>query len=121
MVICARQTPFNFPALPTQLLFPLALHHPSTFTVLQHLPSPDLLSQGMGPALTLDVWPDVGVKGTKVTFPCASVEGVNGSHLVVPDSVTSDSTNLLVKLGPMVVKNVTVIEGVIIGSPVNLG
>ena len=66
--------------------------------------------------------PGEGVNGTRVTDPGAYVEGVNGRCLVVPDSVISVMTNLLVKFDPIMVKNENVCDGVTreVGKPVKL-
>lgn len=62
----------------------------------------------------------VGVKGISVTDPGATVVGVNGKYLVVPDSVIIVIANLLVKLVPIVVKIENVAGGVAgeVGKPV---
>ena len=61
---------------------------------------------------------DAGVKGTTITEPGATVVGVNGKYLVVPDSVIIVIGNLLVKLVPIVVK-IENMDG-IGGKPVKL-
>ena len=63
-----------------------------------------------------------GVKGTNVTEPGATVVGVNGKYLVVPDSMIIVITNLLVKLLPIVV-NIENVAGAVageVGKPVKL-
>ena len=90
----------------------------SVRSLIQPLPNGELASEEDVSLL----FAALGVKGTNVTSPGATVIGVNGKYWVVPDSVTMAMTNLLVKLAPIVVKIENVAGGVArgLGKPVKL-